>query len=114
MTRSAVSNWLKRGTLPADLRPLDNGPDVAPLWPESKLPALAAWYSSRPRVRGRKRTPPRDQQDLLQRLLAYAEASKQAAAVKGHMGFELEDQYWMGAAWAYQDIARLIRLKISS
>jgi hypothetical protein len=52
--------------------------------------------------------------DDLRKLLEYVQASKKAAAVKGHAGTEPDDHYWMGAAWAYQDIARVLEQKIKS
>lgn len=55
VSRAAVSNWTRRGKLPPELRPLDNGPGVVPLWPESKLPALRAWQDAKPRANGRNR-----------------------------------------------------------
>lgn len=50
VTRSAVSNWIKRNSLPPHLRPLrsDVTPHV-PVWPKSQVPALRAWHESQPR-----------------------------------------------------------------
>lgn len=53
VVRSVVSNWIKRGILPDNLKPLDNGPMVVPLWPESKLAEFDAWMATRKGVRGR-------------------------------------------------------------
>lgn len=60
VTRSAVANWLKRGTLPEGLRPLNLGGSVAPMWPEEKLPAIRAWHDGRKSVRNREKQPPGD------------------------------------------------------
>ncbi len=118
VTRAAVSNWRQRDILPERLKPVRTEP--VPLWVESQLDELAAWYASR------KRPAPKSQLDELavwhagrlrlapnvkpDKLLAYVRAAKQAAAVKGHLGLD-EDNYWMGAAWAYQDIEGVLVMK---
>lgn len=48
VTRATVSNWIRRGTLPEDLRPeMAKGlKQDRPVWRESQLPGLAAWLAS--------------------------------------------------------------------
>jgi hypothetical protein len=111
ISRSAVSNWHKRGSLPEHLRPMDNGPGFVPLWPKSKLPELREWYGSQKGRRG-KASPRRPRGDSLEKLLEYVMVAKKAAAVKGHLGFE-DGNFEMGKAAAYQDIENLIKRKLS-
>jgi len=105
VTRSAVSNWISRDVLPDHLKPTY----VAgiPYWDEDIVPVFRGWVAGRPRRTqpARKRT-----QTDTDKLLAYVQAAKKAAAVKGHLGYET-DEYWMGAASAYQDIAELLSRK---
>lgn len=43
VTRAAVSNWVKRGALPEDLRP-EMALGGGPVWRESQVPGLRAWH----------------------------------------------------------------------
>lgn len=109
VTPSAVSNWLKRGTLPGHLKPLESGPDSVPLWPESSLPAFLEWHSSKKGVRNRQHMPAGD--PSLKKLLEYVLVMKRANAVRGHQGLG-DDDFYMGKAAAYQDVENLIRRKL--
>lgn len=48
---SAVSNWSRRGVLPAELLPVDQVDHGTPyptsVWDESQVPLFVTWYESR-------------------------------------------------------------------
>lgn len=50
----------------------------------------------------------------LEKLLGYVQVSKQLAAVKAHSGLPGDDRYYIGMAYAYQDIENMLISKLRS